>query len=72
MQTFEFTPIKRSDFALVFRWLSAPHVARWWHDDASPERAGFTRVAGGELEPDNPADSRQHHIYAAGPVFGLA
>ncbi|RJG08383.1 GNAT family N-acetyltransferase [Massilia cavernae] len=27
------------------------------------ERAGFTRVAEGELEPDNPADRRWHYIY---------
>ncbi len=26
------------------------------------ERAGFTRVAEGELEPDNPADSRDHVV----------
>ncbi len=29
------------------------------------ERAGFTRVASGELEPDNPADGREHVIYSA-------
>lgn len=28
------------------------------------ERAGFSRVAEGELEPDNPADSRDHVVYA--------
>jgi aminoglycoside 6'-N-acetyltransferase len=28
------------------------------------ERAGFTRVAEGELEPDNPADPRDHVVYA--------
>jgi aminoglycoside 6'-N-acetyltransferase len=27
------------------------------------ERAGFERVATGELEPDNPRDSREHHVY---------
>jgi aminoglycoside 6'-N-acetyltransferase len=27
------------------------------------ERAGFVRAASGELEPDNPADSRAHHVY---------
>jgi aminoglycoside 6'-N-acetyltransferase len=27
------------------------------------ERAGFARIAAGELEPDNPIDSRSHYIY---------
>jgi aminoglycoside 6'-N-acetyltransferase len=27
------------------------------------ERAGFVRAASGELEPDNPSDSRAHHVY---------
>jgi aminoglycoside 6'-N-acetyltransferase len=27
------------------------------------ERAGFVRAASGELEPDNPVDSRAHHVY---------
>jgi aminoglycoside 6'-N-acetyltransferase len=27
------------------------------------ERAGFARIAEGELEPDNPVDSRWHYIY---------
>jgi aminoglycoside 6'-N-acetyltransferase len=27
------------------------------------ERAGFERIAEGELEPDNPRDSRDHYIY---------
>ena len=29
------------------------------------ERIGFARVASGELEPDNPADPPDHHIYQA-------
>jgi aminoglycoside 6'-N-acetyltransferase len=28
------------------------------------ERAGFTRIAEGELEPDNPIDPRDHVVYA--------
>jgi aminoglycoside 6'-N-acetyltransferase len=28
------------------------------------ERAGFSRIAEGELKPDNPVDSRAHYIYA--------
>lgn len=27
------------------------------------EKAGLTRVASGELDPDNPIDDRRHHIY---------
>ena len=27
------------------------------------ERAGFTRIAEGELEPDNPVDPRDHYVY---------
>lgn len=25
------------DFPLLARWLAAPHVARWWHHETSPE-----------------------------------
>lgn len=32
----------------------------------SLERAGFVRVAEGELEPDNPADPRDHVVYRIG------
>jgi aminoglycoside 6'-N-acetyltransferase len=32
-----------------------------WH---ALERAAFARIAEGELEPDNPRDSRSHYIYA--------
>lgn len=32
-----FRSVTRADFALLRRWLSAPHVARWWHHDVSPE-----------------------------------
>jgi aminoglycoside 6'-N-acetyltransferase len=35
MHSFEFTPIRRDDFPLLSRWLSTPHVARWWDDDSS-------------------------------------
>ncbi|RZL96658.1 MAG: N-acetyltransferase [Variovorax sp.] len=34
------------------------------------ERAGFTRVATGELEPDNPADTRAHAIYCLDAAGG--
>jgi aminoglycoside 6'-N-acetyltransferase len=37
MNGYSFRPIARSDFAMLSGWLSQPHVARWWADDASPE-----------------------------------
>jgi aminoglycoside 6'-N-acetyltransferase len=35
MRSFKFMAIERADFPLLSRWLSAPHVARWWNDDPS-------------------------------------
>jgi aminoglycoside 6'-N-acetyltransferase len=32
-----FRPLKRSDFALVARWLEEPLVARWWNHETSAE-----------------------------------
>lgn len=29
--------VTAADFALLGRWLSAPHVARWWHHETSAE-----------------------------------
>jgi len=40
--------------------VAAGNVASW----RALERAGFTRVAEGELEPDNPIDPPDHVIYA--------
>jgi len=40
--------------------VAAGNVASW----RALERAGFTRVAEGELEPDNPADPPDHVVYA--------
>ena len=36
------------------------NVASW----RALERAGFTRIAEGEMEPDNPVDGRDHYLYA--------
>jgi aminoglycoside 6'-N-acetyltransferase len=27
-----FRPLKRSDFPLIQRWLSEPHIDKWWHE----------------------------------------
>ncbi len=32
-----FEPLTRDRFALLGQWLAAPHVARWWAHDPSPE-----------------------------------
>lgn len=39
--------------------VSAANRASW----RALERAGFTWVATGEMEPDNPVDDRLHHVY---------
>lgn len=48
--------------------VAAGNTASW----RTLERAGFTRVAAGELEPDNPRDPRDHVVYRlrrpAGPA----
>jgi len=46
--------------------VSAANRASW----RALERAGFVRVAEGELKPDNPVDSRDHVVYAARRVGG--
>jgi aminoglycoside 6'-N-acetyltransferase len=40
--------------------VAAGNIASW----RALERAGFVRIADGELEPDNPIDPRDHVIYA--------
>lgn len=37
----------------------AANVGSW----RALERAGFTRIAAGQMEPDNPVDSRDHFVY---------
>jgi len=46
-----FRPLGRSDFLLLQEWLSAPHVAAWWHerlDLASVDAKYGPRVDGAE------------------------
>ena len=40
--------------------VSAANAASW----RALARAGFRRIAAGELEPDNPRESRDHYVYA--------
>ena len=35
MDKFKFRLVERSDFSLIGEWLTTPHVARWWANDAS-------------------------------------
>ena len=37
-----FRPLTRADFALLGSWMSAPHVAPWWREDAGPEAVEAT------------------------------
>jgi len=39
--------------------VSAGNYASW----RTLERAGFQRIAAGDLEPDNPCDPRDHYVY---------
>lgn len=48
------------DAAAVVVPVVAGNAASW----RALERAGFTRIAEGELEPDNPVDPPDHFIYA--------
>ncbi len=47
------------DATAVIVAASAGNEASW----RTLERAGFRRIAAGELTPDNPSDSRQHYVY---------
>lgn len=42
--------------------VSAGNLASW----RALERAGFRRIAEGEMEPDNPIDPRDHYVYRIG------
>jgi aminoglycoside 6'-N-acetyltransferase len=46
--------------------VAAGNVASW----RALERAGFVRVAEGDLEPDNPIDPPLHYVYARVPGAG--
>jgi RimJ/RimL family protein N-acetyltransferase len=38
MGSISFRALDRSDFPLLQRWLSAPHVDAWWHEPLDPRR----------------------------------
>jgi aminoglycoside 6'-N-acetyltransferase len=47
-------PLRRDDFPMLARWLEEPLVARWWHQDASPE--ALEREFGPPLDGREPAE----------------
>ena len=51
---FTFRHLARSDYALLARWLSEPHVARWWNHDPSAE--AIERDFGASIDGVDPAD----------------
>jgi len=49
-----FRRLARSDYALLARWLSEPHVARWWNHD--PSAAAIEHDFGASIDGVDPAD----------------
>jgi aminoglycoside 6'-N-acetyltransferase len=67
VSTFEFRRLTRADFELVAHWLAAPHVARWWNHEFTPEaleRDFGTSADGGE-------PSEDHLVLRDGEPIGL-
>ena len=54
MSELSFRRLARADFALLARWLQAPHVARWWNHETSP--AALERDFGPSIDGGDPAD----------------
>jgi aminoglycoside 6'-N-acetyltransferase len=51
---FTFRRLRRDDFELLGRWLEAPHVARWWNHEYSPE--AIERDFGDAIDGREPAE----------------
>lgn len=49
---FSFEPLSRSDFPLLSKWLSEPHVQRWW--DESPDQEEVERKYAPRVEGTDP------------------
>lgn len=47
-----FRPLRRSDFPLFQKWLSAPHVSAWWHESLDP--AGIEAKYGPRIDGAEP------------------
>ena len=51
--------VDHKDAECVIVPVHADNIASW----RALEKAGLTRVAHGELDPDNPIDDRRHYVY---------
>jgi aminoglycoside 6'-N-acetyltransferase len=58
--TFEFLSLRRADFPVLSSWLTAPHVARWWDDDASLD--AIDRDYGGCVDGTEPCEVFIAHL----------
>jgi aminoglycoside 6'-N-acetyltransferase len=67
MPALSLRPMRRTDLALMSTWLAAPHVSRWWGDDADP--AAVERQYGPSLDGADPAQLRIASL--AGRPFGF-
>jgi aminoglycoside 6'-N-acetyltransferase len=47
-----FAPLTRADFGRLSEWLAEPQIARWWHDDATPE--GIEKQYGPSIDGTDP------------------
>lgn len=54
MSEFDFRRLARNDFSLLSRWLTQPHVARWWDDD--PSLDAIEADYGGCIDGTEPAE----------------
>lgn len=62
-----FRPVTEADFPLLGRWLSEPHVARWWCHETSPE--AVLRDFGPTARGEEPAED--FLVLLAGRPVGL-
>lgn len=67
MAGFTFRRVTRLDFPLLQRWLSEPHVARWWNHEFSPE--AIERDFGPGVDGEEPGED--HLALLDGEPFGL-
>jgi aminoglycoside 6'-N-acetyltransferase len=67
MSAFTFRRVVRSDFPLLQRWLSNPHVARWWNHEFSPE--AVERDFGPGVDGEEPGED--YLAFMGGEAIGL-
>lgn len=54
MPTVRLRHVTRDDLPMIGRWLAAPHVWRWWHQESTPE--ALERDFGPVLRREEPAE----------------